>query len=187
MNNSNERISTGIKIALLSSMAVILMYFDFPIIPTFPWLKLDFSEIPVLIGAFVFGPIAGIIIEGLKILLYLFIKGSQTGFVGELANFLIGISFVVPAAFIYRRSNSNKSVLLGMIVGMICMEIIGVIANIYLLIPAYGISIDVKDYIIAGLIPFNGVKAILISISTIVLYKRLPSQVLSKNSSLIQK
>lgn len=185
MNNSNERLSMGIKIALLSAMAVILMYFDFPLIPAFAWLKLDFSEIPVLIGAFAFGPIAGIIIEGLKIVLYLFIKGSQTGFVGELANFLIGISFVVPAAFIYRRNNTNKSALLGMIIGTLCMEFMGIIANIYLLIPAYGISIDIKNYVIAGLIPFNGIKAVLISILTFMLYKHLPSQVLNKNSGIV--
>lgn len=185
MNNSNERLSIGIKIALLSAMAVILMYFDIPLIPAFGWLKLDFSEIPVLIGAFTFGPLVGIIIEGLKIILYLFIKGTQTGFVGELANFLVGISFVFPAAFIYRRNNSNKSAVLGMIVGTICMELVGIIANIYLLIPAYGITIDIKNYIIAGLVPFNGIKAVLISVLTFMLYKHLPQQLLNKNGSTV--
>lgn len=59
----NEKTSKLIKISLLSAIAIILMYFDFPIIPAFPWLKIDLSDVPALLGAFGFGPVAGVIIE----------------------------------------------------------------------------------------------------------------------------
>ena len=173
MNNSSQNLSKGIKISLLGAMAFILMFFDFPLIPTFPWLKIDLSEVPVLLGAFAFGPISGIIIEGLKIVLYIIIKGTHTGFVGELANFIIGVSLVVPTALIYHRKKSKTSAIIGMIVGALVMELGGIIANIYLLIPAYGITIDIKEYVLYGLLPFNGVKALIVSILTFILYKKL--------------
>ena len=82
-------------IGILCAMATVLMIFDFPLwfIPSF--YKLDFSEIPVLIGAYAFGPATGVIMEFLKILLKLLIKGTSTAFVGELANFVVGCSFII--------------------------------------------------------------------------------------------
>ena len=80
-----------IQIAMLGAIASVLMLFEFPLpflAPSF--YELDFSELPVLIGGFALGPVAGVIIELLKILLHLLIKGTHTAFVGELGNFLIG-------------------------------------------------------------------------------------------------
>ena len=93
-----------IKIALLSAIAMILMYIDFPVIPLFPWLKIDLSEVPVLMGGFAFGPMAAIFIELIKNILIIIVKGTNTGFVGEIANFIVGISLVVPASIIYKLS-----------------------------------------------------------------------------------
>ena len=70
--NTSKNLSKFVKIALLSAIAVVIMLFEIPLIPLFPWLKMDLSELPVLIGAFAFGPMSGVIIEGLKILLNLF-------------------------------------------------------------------------------------------------------------------
>ena len=70
--NTSKNLSKFVKIALLSAIAVVIMLFEIPLIPLFPWLKMDLSELPVLIGAFAFGPMAGVIIEGLKILLNLY-------------------------------------------------------------------------------------------------------------------
>src|SRR5690606_16298780 len=84
--------------ALLGAISVVLMLFEVPLWFAPPFYELDFSEVPVLIGAFALGPVAGIIIEMLKILLNLVITGTDTAGVGELANFLIGCSFIVPAS-----------------------------------------------------------------------------------------
>ena len=173
--NTSKNLSKFVKIALLSAIAVVIMLFEIPLIPLFPWLKMDLSELPVLIGAFAFGPMTGVIIEGLKILLNLLMTGTSTGFVGELANFIIGVSFVVPAAMIYHRNKSKKSAIIGMIVGGLFMEVAGILANIYLLLPVFGMSgkIDMAQYVMVGLIPFNGLKAILVSAITMLVYKKL--------------
>lgn len=169
-------LTTYIKVALLSAIAVILMYIDFPVIPIFPWLKIDLSEVPVLMGAFAFGPMIGVVIELMKNILIIVFKGTHTGFVGEIANFIVGISLVVPAAMIYKRNKTKTSAIVGMIVGILALEIVGIIANVYFLLPAYGMKMDpsqLMQYVTVGLLPFNGIKGIIVSISTYLLYKRL--------------
>jgi riboflavin transporter FmnP len=171
----NKNTNKLIKISLLSAIAIILMYFDFPIIPAFAWLRIDLSDVPALIGAFGFGPIAGVLIELIKNLLIPLIKGSQTGFVGEIANFLIGVSLILPASFIYYRNKSKKNAILGMVTGGVAMEVIGIISNIYFLLPVYGIKMpaDVLQNYIWSLLAFNGIKAVMVSVLTYVLYKRV--------------
>lgn len=165
-----------IKLALLSAIAVILMYVDFPVIPIFPWLKIDLSDVPALMGAFAFGPLSGVVIELMKNLLILIVKGTGTAFVGEFANFLIGVSLVWPAAVIYKRNKTKKNAVLGMVVGTIAMEILGILANVYILLPAYGMAMskaELMHYVTVGLIPFNGIKAVLVCGLTYVLYKKV--------------
>ncbi|MBD7912960.1 ECF transporter S component [Clostridium cibarium] len=176
MNNLNTRLNKLIKISLLSAIAVILMYIEVPILPAFGWLKMDISELPVLMGAFAFGPIAGIVIEGIKILLFLLLRGTQTGGVGEVANFIIGISFILPATIIYNRRKSKKNAVIGMIVGALFMEVFAIVANVYFLLPAYGMAMEpsqLMNYVTAGLLPFNGIKAVLVSVITFLVYKRV--------------
>lgn len=165
-----------IKLSLLSAIAVVLMYIDFPVIPIFPWLKIDLSDVPALMGAFAFGPLSGVIIELMKNLLILIVKGTGTAFVGELANFLVGVALVWPAAMIYKRNKTKKTAILGMLVGILAMEIVGILANAYLLLPAYGMAMskaELMQYVTVGLIPFNGIKAILVCGITYVLYKKM--------------
>lgn len=171
----NKNTNKLIKVSLLSAIAIILMYFDFPIIPAFSWLKIDLSDVPALIGAFGFGPIAGVLIELIKNLLIPLIKGSQTGFVGETANFLFGVSLILPASFIYYRNKSKKNAILGMVVGGIFMEVMGIVGNIYFLLPAYGMKMpaDMLQNYIWALLAFNGLKAIMVSVLTYIVYKKV--------------
>lgn len=165
-----------IKLSLLSAIAVILMYIDFPVIPIFPWLKIDLSDVPALMGAFAFGPLAGVIIELMKNLLILIVKGTSTGFVGELANFLVGVALVWPAALVYKKNKTKKTAILGMALGMLCIEVVGILANVYLLLPAYGMAMskaELMQYVTVGLIPFNGIKSILVCGITYALYKKV--------------
>ncbi|MDM0867707.1 ECF transporter S component [Clostridium perfringens] len=165
-----------IKLSLLSAIAVILMYIDFPVIPIFPWLKIDLSDVPALMGAFAFGPLAGVIIELMKNLLILIVKGTGTGFVGELANFLVGVALVWPAALVYKKNKTKKTAILGMVLGILCIEVVGILANVYLLLPAYGMAMskaELMQYVTVGLIPFNGIKSILVCGITYALYKKV--------------
>ncbi len=171
MNNKTNKL---IKISLLSAIALILMYFDFPVIPIFPWLKIDLSDIPALLGTFGFGPLVGVIIELMKNLLYFFIKGSSVA--GIMANFIVGSALVLPAGLIYHRKKSKKSAVLGMIAGLLVMEVAGILANIYILLPLYGMQMSSEElvkYVTVGLLPFNGIKALMVNILTYFLYKRV--------------
>lgn len=176
MNNQTKKLDRSIKISVLGAIAFLLMFIELPVIPLFPWLKMDFSEVPVLMGAFAFGPVAGIIIEILKLVLHLLIKGTSTGGIGELANLLVGAAFVLPASIIYNKHRSKKTAIIGMIVGAIVMEIVGIVSNVYLLLPAYGMQVDsayLMKYVTVGLVPFNGIKAAVVSLITFILYKRV--------------
>lgn len=186
-NQQNKNLNKFIKISLLGAIAVVLMYFDFPIpfLP-FPWLKIDLSDIPALMGAFAFGPMAGIVIELIKNLLILIVKGTSTYFVGEIANFIVGVSLVAPAAWVYHRNKSRKNVLLGMALGTLAIEIIGIIANVYLLLPAFGMNMvrdELIQYVTIGLIPFNGIKSVLVCGITYVLYKRVSTSIFKVDSN----
>ena len=190
MNQSNTKLSKMIKISLLGAIAVVLMFIEFPVLPAFPWLKMDLSELPVLMGAFAFGPVVGIVIEALKIVLHLLLKGTETGFVGELANFIVGVSLVVPASYIYNRNKSKKTAIIGMIVGTITMEVVAILANIYLLMPLFGMVYNAEDtlkYVAVGLLPFNGIKALMVSVVTFAVYKKVSVAIFKVDSGFSKK
>lgn len=182
-----------VQIAMLAAVATVLMLFDFPI-PFLapPFYKLDFSEVPVLIGSFAMGPLAGACIELIKILINLVINGTDTMFVGEFANLIVGCAFVVPAGYIYKMHKSRKQALAGMAAGTVCMTIAAVFLNAYLLLPAYGKAFGMSMDVIIGagaavnsaidslfkfcllaVAPFNLVKGILVSVFTFLLYKHI--------------
>jgi len=169
----NSKLNYMTKVGVLSAIAIILYYLEFPILPAFPWLMIDFSEVPVLLGGFALGPIAGVLIELIKNLLHFAFKGA-TGGVGELANFLLGAAFIVPAAIIYYRKKCIKFAVIGMLVGIAFACIMSVILNIYLFIPLYFPALeDVWGYVLAGAIPVTAIKFLVNSIIVYVLYPRI--------------
>lgn len=178
--------------AMLAGMAIILMLFEIPLWFAPPFYEIDFSEVPVLIGAFTLGPVAGAVIELLKILLNLVFTGTDTVGVGELANFLIGCSMVIPASIIYHRKKSLKSAIKGLIVGTVCMVVLGSFMNAFVLLPAFAYffkmpidsliamgttvnpAIDnISTFIFYAVVPFNILKGIVVSLITILVYKRM--------------
>ena len=120
-----------VQIGMLSAIAIILMMFEIPLpfAPTF--YKIDLSEVPVLVGCFAMGPMAGVLVELVKILLNLVMTGTSTAGVGEIANFIIGCSFCVPAGLIYRKNRTRKSALIGMATGTLLMIVIGCFVDSY--------------------------------------------------------
>jgi riboflavin transporter len=185
-------VKTLTKIAALSAVAGVLMLVEMPLWFAPNFYKLDLSEIPVLIGAFAMGPIAGIVIEFIKILLNFVLNGTVTGGVGELANFLIGCSFIIPAGLIYKHHKSSKTAVIGMAVGTLTLTVIGAILNYYLLLPVYAkvfgmpiqafidmgsvlnpLIIDLKSFILYAVVPFNILKGVVVSAITLLVYKRI--------------
>ncbi|HPT78993.1 MAG TPA: ECF transporter S component [Candidatus Atribacteria bacterium] len=165
------------KIGVLSALAFLLMLISFPI-PLFPmFLEIDISDLPALLGAFALGPLAGVIIELMKNVLNIALEGTKTGFVGELSNFIVGSAFVMPASIVYMRSKNKQNALYGMIVGIMSMTIIACFSNYYLIVPLYSkankLIVDMKSYILFAVIPFNILKSSLVSLITLLIYKKL--------------
>ena len=120
---------------MLTAAAVVLQYIEFaiPIMPSF--IKLDFSDLPELIGAFAYGPLAGIIIALLKNLIHMAV--SQSGFIGELSNFLLGAVFAGVAGLVYKKNQTKKGALLGGLLGAACMAAVSLPSNLFIIYPLY--------------------------------------------------
>ena len=130
-NEQKQRIGirTMVQVGMLSAIATVLMLFEIPLPFAPSFYEIDFSEVPVLIGCFTMGPLAGVAIEMVKILLNFLINGTVTAGVGEIANFLIGCALCVPAGLIYKRQGTRKGALIGMAVGTGMMVIVGCVIN----------------------------------------------------------
>lgn len=195
-NPSQNEISAIQKmtiIAMLSALSLALAVLKFPLtLIAPPFYELDFSEVAVLIGAFALGPVAGVIIELIKNLLVLIIIPSPAGWVGVLANFLIGCSFTLPAALIYRHRKTKKLAVVGMGAGTASLCFIGALINGFFLIPLYSeifgwpiaqivalgaesipLVSDLLTFCLLCVVPFNLIKGILVSVITFFLYKPL--------------
>lgn len=121
--------------AMLSAIAFVLMFLDFavPFMPAF--VKMDVSELPALLASFALGPVYGLVVCLVKNLIHLMI--STTGGAGELCNFLLGATFVVPAGMIYRKMKSRKGALIGVLLGAVIMAVLSVPLNYYISYPVY--------------------------------------------------
>ena len=180
------------QIGMLSGIAFILMLFEFPLWFAPGFYKLDFSELPVLIGGFALGPAAGVFIELFKVLLNLAFNGTATSGVGEFANFLIGCAFVLPAALIYKHNKTRKNALIGLIAGTVMMAVVGSLLNAYLLLPLYSAAFhmpmnaligmgsvlnpaikDISTFVLFAVAPFNIFKGVLVSAVTMLIYKKI--------------
>lgn len=131
----NKKIRTLTGTAMLTAVGVVLQYIEvsIPIMPGF--IKLDFSDLPEIIGAFAYGPVAGILIALFKNVIHLLV--SQSMFIGELSNFMLGAVFAGTAGLIYKRKKTKKSALIAGMTGALAMAIISVISNYFIVYPIY--------------------------------------------------
>lgn len=182
-----------IKVSMLGVIAFLLMFFELamPVFP--PFLKIDISDLPALIGAFALGPVAGIGIELLKNVLHgIFVGG--TAFIGEAANFIVGSVFVGIAGLWYSRGKNRKNAIIGMVLGTVIMTAAAAVLNYYVLLPLYEkvlnfpvaavvgmgtmVNANIKDlnsFIIWAIVPFNIFKGLVIALITLPVYKRVSS------------
>ena len=187
-------------IGICSAMATVLHMLDFPLVFMAPdFYKLDFSELPVMLCGFYLGPSAAIVCEGLKILLKLMLQGTSTAFVGDFANFAVGCSMVLPAIIVYPLRKSRGSAILGLCIGTVVLTVFGTAFNAVYLLPTfarlYGVELetligygtaihrsvdDVVSFVILCVAPLNLLKGILISVLTMLLYKRVARRVFGK-------
>ena len=187
-------------IAVCSAIATVLHALDFPLLFLAPdFYKLDFSELPIMLCGFYLGPSAAIVCEAVKILLKLLLKGTSTAFVGDFANFVVGCSLVLPATIIYHTKKSRTSALWGLAIGTAVLTIFGSLFNAVYLLPKFaqlfhlpldaiiamgnkinaGIS-SLQSFVMLAVAPLNLIKGTMISILTLLLYKRVARPLFGK-------
>ena len=145
------------------------------------FLEIEFSDLPAVIGALSYGPLAGVIIEFIKNLLHTSI--TSTGFVGEFANFVMNGMFVLVIGAVYKYNKTKKGAYIALSLGVLAMAIGGCIANLYIMLPLYMSSapfIAKLNLVLYTITPFNIVKGIVTGIITLAIYKRI-SPILKKN------
>ena len=174
--------------AIFTALAVGLMFLEVPLPLMPPFLKFDFSEIPVLVGTFALGPVYGIIIELLKNLIHLPWTGTMA--IGEMSNFITGSIFVGTAGLIYRKNRTRKGAVISMIAATLALAVIAVPVNAFINLPLYAsvlgmtmesilgwtqtvnpaIDSELK-LLLLGFVPFNLFKGIVVSAITFCVYK----------------
>ena len=182
--------------AVFAAIATVLMYIEFPLPFMPPFLKVDLSGAVVLIGAFIFGIGPAITMIGLTDLIHL--TQSQTGGSGELADFLMLSTLVIVAVLLYRAHKSRKMAAVGCVIGSVAMACMGMLTNYFLIIPFYsavGMPIDailgacaavnpaingMGAYLLIGVLPFNLIKGAILTVITMLAYKKLSTFIKSK-------
>lgn len=192
-SSDKTKINKLVIMAMFSAVAAVLMYVEFPITFIAPaFYEMDLSEVPVMIGSFMLGPCAGVIMEAVKVLLKLVLKGTSTAFVGDFANFILGCALVVPASVLYHTKKTKKRAVIGLVIGGIVLIVSGVFLNALYLLPKYsqlygmpvetfinmGAAINpaisnIFTFVILAVAPFNLIKATVVGVITMLLYKYL--------------
>ena len=186
-NTSKPMFTVGVmtRVAILAAAASILFLIEIPIVAFY---KLDLSNIPVLLGAFSMGPVPGLMILALKSAIGL-LHSSSAG-VGELADFVMGAALMIPAALIYHREKTRKKAIIGLLVGTLCMVVIGVLVNKWVMLPFYmgafhmdmdgiikaaGVACVDSEWKLLLLVtgPFNLLKGVVLCVVTALIYKPL--------------
>ena len=188
-------------VAVCSAVAAVLHMLDFPLPFLAPgFYKLDLSELPVMLCGFYLGPAAAVACEGIKILLKLLLKGTTTAFVGDFANFCVGCSLVLPAVIIYHIKKSRISAIWGLVVGSVVITVFGSAFNAIYLLPKfaqlYGMPLEsiiaagtainrgisnVSTFVLLAVAPLNLIKGVVISVLTMLLYKRVARPLFGKS------
>ncbi|MBR4743603.1 MAG: ECF transporter S component [Oscillospiraceae bacterium] len=186
--------------ALLAAVAVALQYLEFPVplVPSF--LQMDLSDIPELIGAFIVGPVGGVVVALLKNLIHLPV--TKTAGVGELANFLLGAAFAFTAGIIYKRHKTKKTALIACCCGTVAMAAVSFPINYFIVYPFYaklfggmepilGMYQAILPYadtlpkaLLIFNVPFTLVKGILCVIVTMLVYKPLSNLINELNKKI---
>lgn len=191
-DDSRMKVKKIAFIGLMGAVSSVLMLFRFPIPFMPPFLSFDFSGLMEMLGGFMFGPMAALCIIIVKIMMQLVMQGSFSLGTGELQNFILSCTYVLPALIIYHKSKSKKRAAAGMAVSSVLVAVVAVFTNLYLIIPFYvklfGMSMNdiiamcstvnpamknAMTMALFGILPFNLIKYGITSVVTLIIYKRL--------------
>lgn len=188
----NERIRHMALVAIFGAVAFVLMFFSFNIPFLSPFAEIDLSATMELMGGFLLGPLGGLEVIIVKLLLKIIFKGSSSMFTGEIQNLLLEIAFVIPAAIFYKHHKTKKGAILGMVIGGSISVVTAIFTNIFIILPfymeLYGMDWEaiysmfssvnpmisnIPTIIVFSIVPFNIISRVITSLITLVLYKRI--------------
>ena len=186
----NTRVRKIAVVGMLTALAEVLMILDFPLPMLIPgFVKMDFSELPALVAAFVISPLAGGAVCLLKNVIHLLF--TSTGGIGEVCNFLLGVMMVLPAGFIYKYKKDRVGAIIACLAGCAVMAGASILVNYYISYPVYFNIFAPEPVIIEAYqklnpavnnlwdaliwfnMPFTFVKGLLVSVITFIIYKPL--------------
>ncbi|ASZ07156.1 MULTISPECIES: ECF transporter S component [Enterococcus] len=196
----NTRVQKMVMVAMFAAIGLVLQFIAFPIMPAFSFLKIDFSDIPVLISMFLFGPVAGVATAFLRSLLHLVTTGfSPDNLVGDVASFLATTIFTLPIFYFFKQNkkHANRNKILGVVTGTLAMTIFMSIANYFVITPLYlmffglnanqMLGMPLVNYVLIGIVPFNLIKGFIVSAAFLVLHAKLLPWLSRKQHALEQR
>lgn len=169
--------------SLFAGISFLLMFVSFPILPFVSYMKVDFSDIPILLGMIMFGPVGGILIAAIKGLLYWLLTGVDiANFIGVAASFIASVSFLLPIYAVLKRMSNRRLVtrlIWSVVAGTISLTVVLALLNWLVLIPLYmavlgmKITMPLSQMILLGVVPFNLIKGILVGIVFVLIADRM--------------
>lgn len=179
--------------ALLASFSYLLLLVEIPVLPGFDWLKLDFSDIPILIGTFVLGPVGGITIAFIRSTLNFLMHGGHVlSLVGNLTGFLASVIMLLPIYFMMKKESNNKNLVIGMTISSLALTVFMAVANYFVITPLYislagmNFGMPIKEMVLYGIVPFNLFKGLAVSVVFFATYKKL-IPVIEKRMIIVKK
>lgn len=189
-NVQSSKLLKLIILSLLGTISLVLFFLNFPLPFLPPYLKIDFSDVPAMMAALIFSPVAGIIVLAIKNVLYWLVSGAGDP-IGVLSNFVAGLMFIVPVSILYHKFKGVKSIVTGLITGTIVMAFGMSVLNYYLILPAYGwfMGWDMSESIrgktvLIGILPFNFVKGIIVSLLFVPLFIKMRTWIEQKHEKI---
>ncbi len=189
---TNSKIRLVCVVAILGALAGVLMLIEFPLPIAPPFYKVDLSLVSALLAGFSLGPVAGLLVCLVKVLISILLNGTTTAFVGEFAALLMDSSFTLCAALIYKKEHTKKGAIKALIWATVTLMAVGGVTNYFILVPAYVkfMNIPLEAIVAMGnaifksvnslftlilfcTVPFNLIKGLIIGIVTYLLYKRV--------------
>ena len=170
----SKKVESLVKMALLTALSLVLMYLvRFPIFPSAPYLEYDMADVPLLIGTFMYGPGAGLLLTAMVSLLQWLLVSPQSGWVGGLMHFIATGGFVLVAGLIYNYRHSRKGAIIALIAGILTRTALMIPLNLWLTVHYNGAPLEVvKALIWPIIIPFNLIKGGVNSAVIFLVYKR---------------
>lgn len=175
-----QRTRKMVTVGILAALAWVVSMFSFPLLPWAPFLKVDFSDIPILLGMYIYGPMSGVAIAAVRSLLSYVTTGGEAGFpIGDTAAFIATLSFTLPISYVIQQSKpSAKRAFLGGTAATLSLTGVLAILNWFVIAPLYmyvmGFSVGpMRDYLVVSVMPFNLLKGTFVSVIFFIVFFKL--------------